>query len=90
VRRPDGSHEQLPAWQAAALERILAEREPEMRPERRSNVLAVAFMLAALTFVIVLCGAWVALTSSARAGAPPFVVVSTPATYGPPPDGGRR
>lgn len=88
MRRPDGSHEQLPEWQAVALERILAEREPEMRPARRANVLAVAFMLAALTFVIVLCGASIALTSSLRPGAPPFVVVSTPATYGQP--GGPR
>jgi hypothetical protein len=72
------------------LRQILAEREQEMRTRRRPNLLAVLAVLIVVEAVIV-AAAWAAFAATHSAGAPPYVVVSTPATYGTPgPAGGPR
>jgi hypothetical protein len=89
---PDGSHDNLPEWQAAAIERILARDFPgaKVRPDRRPNVLVVAVVVAVVELAIIAALFWAFVVLHPE-GAPPYVVVHTPSTYGAPgPAGGPR
>jgi hypothetical protein len=93
MARPDGSHDKLPAEQAAAIDRTLEyyglKPLPRRRPWWQPTGIRLAVLIGLAVWIMAMgCALFIRTHDQ---GAQPFVVVVTPTTYGAPgPAGGVR